>query len=1013
MRKSAGSWVLCFVLLFSFLGAVAVEWHAAAQEQAQTLFVGGMGEGNFTTIQEAVDSANAGDTVFVFEGEYEGEGVIVDKSITLQGENRRTIIIHSSWHNEVVNITADGVNISEFTIGSVASAGSRYGMYLFKVGNCQISNIDFTACGIRCIFLDRSKNNTISGINSDITRGIILEYSYGNLITNCNITDAREGIELVDSWDNILSYNSLYDNDDGITIENSQKNTFIRNDLVDNDNGIYMRHSPDNTFANNTFIDSAFAIQGMSSEEWDSHTIDATNTVNGRPVYYVTGQTGFTVPSDAGQIILVNCSDMEIANRTFEHGSILAFSSSNITITGNNISSRYYGIALVKSRNNEIADNSIVGEYGGVRIEGSTGDKVHDNDISVDCYPLYIRDSDNASIYKNIITDMRVALMMSNVSHSTFTDNVVSIELKRPITLQGCSYLDIKRNVLTNSGFSIAGVRLSNWNTHTIDGTNTVNGKAVFYAKNESVDIIPPDVGQIILANCSFSEVKGQFISDVCTGITVGFSVYVNITDNDVSGNTDGFYIWNSPMCNISSNNAQNNYQRGIYLTHTCETIIASNNITDSDHAIELEYSHGNLISHNDIYSINSGSIHLYYSHENEILENRIIDSNWQMSLQFSHNNNIVGNEINGGHGINLYHSNHINIINNDMVSMNEGIGIWRSSDIMIDSNRIINMSQEGIDVLDSFDITISNNTISRCEDGLYIRLSNNITIAHNSFEEHGTCILLRECDYTSIFANTLSNYENEGIELTSGSYNNSIIANEISHGTIGIWVVGGGYNIISENDISFNEDEGVGIRYSCWNAIQHNNISNCETAIFLHINAHNNTITNNFISNSETGIDFHVETENNLISNNTFVNNVVNIWIDSDDDDTPDELDAFPSDPEEWEDSDGDGHGDNSDVFPNDPDEWSDRDGDGIGDNADNDFNNNLVPDHLEVYLAILIIIIPIVLILGLSVYLRKSKGQSIGSPETEPPTETQTREDEPDRVHNRNKIDDTPQDK
>ncbi|HBJ87351.1 MAG TPA: hypothetical protein DDZ88_26540 [Verrucomicrobiales bacterium] len=57
---------------------------------------------------------------------------------------------------------------------------------------------------------------------------------------------------------------------------------------------------------------------------------------------------------------------------------------------------------------------------------------------------------------------------------------------------------------------------------------------------------------------------------------------------------------------------------------------------------------------------------------------------------------------------------------------------------------------------------------------------------------------------------------------------------------------------------------------------------------------------------------------------------------VDTDGDGYPDDLDAFPNDPDEWADTDLDGVGDNGDAFPMDPAESVDTDGDGVGDNAD-----------------------------------------------------------------------------
>ena len=58
----------------------------------KTLYVGGSGAGNYTTIQSAIDDANSGDTVFVYSGIY-FENVIVNKTISLTGEDRNSTII--------------------------------------------------------------------------------------------------------------------------------------------------------------------------------------------------------------------------------------------------------------------------------------------------------------------------------------------------------------------------------------------------------------------------------------------------------------------------------------------------------------------------------------------------------------------------------------------------------------------------------------------------------------------------------------------------------------------------------------------------------------------------------------------------------------------------------------------------------------------------------------------------------------------------------------------------------
>ncbi|MEZ5328912.1 MAG: thrombospondin type 3 repeat-containing protein [Verrucomicrobiales bacterium] len=86
------------------------------------------------------------------------------------------------------------------------------------------------------------------------------------------------------------------------------------------------------------------------------------------------------------------------------------------------------------------------------------------------------------------------------------------------------------------------------------------------------------------------------------------------------------------------------------------------------------------------------------------------------------------------------------------------------------------------------------------------------------------------------------------------------------------------------------------------------------------------------------------------------------NADTDDDGDDVPDDEDAFPLDKTESADADKDGIGDNADpdrdndgvendldLFPLDPTEWADTDSDGIGDNADDDADGNGIPDADE----------------------------------------------------------------
>jgi len=85
--------------------------------KGDTLYVGGNGTGNYTSIQGAIDDASDGDTVFVYDDSSPYyEHVVVDKSINLVGEDRDTTVIDGNGIANVISIIEDNVSISKFTI---------------------------------------------------------------------------------------------------------------------------------------------------------------------------------------------------------------------------------------------------------------------------------------------------------------------------------------------------------------------------------------------------------------------------------------------------------------------------------------------------------------------------------------------------------------------------------------------------------------------------------------------------------------------------------------------------------------------------------------------------------------------------------------------------------------------------------------------------------------------------------------------------------------------------------
>ena len=97
---------------------------------------------DFPTIQEAIDDADEGGTIFVRSGNY-FENLVINKSIYLTGENPNTTIIDGNYAqvNNVVEVKSDNVKITGFTIQK--SGGVKYyeraGIYIDDSNSNNIS----------------------------------------------------------------------------------------------------------------------------------------------------------------------------------------------------------------------------------------------------------------------------------------------------------------------------------------------------------------------------------------------------------------------------------------------------------------------------------------------------------------------------------------------------------------------------------------------------------------------------------------------------------------------------------------------------------------------------------------------------------------------------------------------------------------------------------------------------------------------------------------------------------
>jgi len=226
---------------------------------------------DYSTIQEAINAASEGDTVFVRSGYYEKEKsfsvININKRISLIGEYTESVI------NGRIVVTANNVSIEGFTIQN--SGWLRAGIEVSSL-NCRITKnkvlnnywgielSDLNVVSMNIVLNNRAgvstsgHNNTIFGnLIENNTKGIeLFRDSANNTVQNNLIQKNNKGIELYESSRNRIKNNIIRKNSNGICLEYSLNNIIIENEISYNtEEGILFKEgSQNNLIFHNNFI---------------------------------------------------------------------------------------------------------------------------------------------------------------------------------------------------------------------------------------------------------------------------------------------------------------------------------------------------------------------------------------------------------------------------------------------------------------------------------------------------------------------------------------------------------------------------------------------------------------------------------------------------------------------------------------------------------------------------------------------------------------------------------------
>ena len=273
--------------------------------------------------------------------------------------------------------------------------------------------------------------------------------------------------------------------------------------------------------------------------------------------------------------------------------------------------------------------------------------------------------------------------------------------------------LYVSGNTMNDCGLGLGG-SLEELNSLEIDTKNLVNGKKLYFYKNErnltSNDFI--NAGQVILVNCNDSMIANLDVSHCSVGISLFFC------DSNV----------------ISMNTANYNYI-GIFLCESNNSEVILNTANYNDAGIYVYKSNYNHISDNTLENNNALGMQIIYSSNNRCMENILNNNRFAIYVILSYTNYFLHNTINYNEfGIELFNSFNSTISDN-IIHTNERFGIF-------------------IDTCN--DINITGNTVSYNEDGIKLYYSNN----------------------NNILGNIVLHNTNTGIFINYKSHDNTITAN-------------------------------------------------------------------------------------------------------------------------------------------------------------------------------------------------------------------------------------------
>jgi len=562
------------------------------------------------------------------------------------------------------------VNSTNIVVKDLNLTENFEGVLFASTVNSFIENVNASSNYLD-IYLAYSHDNTVhANIATSSSVGIYLYESQNNTIHDNILKNNEDGIDLDYSTDNTLDLNKMFNNELGLYIGKSNNNRINSNLVLNNSYGLYLGKSSYNIVKNNNMTSNKynFGVVGGHLVHF-IHDIDTSNTVDGKPIYYLVNRKGLVIdPStfpNLGYLGVVNSTSIKVENLTVTNnvqGILLAYTNGSI-IRNINATSNLWGILMIKSFESKASRGTMSNNKYSMGLWDSYNNTINGNLITKGLDGIYLQGSGGNDVIDNFLTGNRgdgISLVSSggnNIISNTVLSNRYGIHLY----YSGGSVLRYNNMTDNDYNFGIEGYFLSEF-IQDIDTSNTVDGKPIYYWANQHSKQVPFDAGYVAVIN----------------------STSIIVANLSIANNGQGILFAYTSKSIISGNNVANCDWDGIGLYYSDDNTIVGNTVRDTALGMDVTVSDGNTINSNTILG-NIIGIYAYYSDGNIVVDNKVSGGGLSLAgiaLTTARGNMIKRNEVAYntlviGAGIYLeWSSNNNNIIQNTLKNNNYGISL-------------------------------------------------------------------------------------------------------------------------------------------------------------------------------------------------------------------------------------------------------------------------------------------------------------------------------------------------